>query len=94
VNCPAWIDFCDGSPVLNCTVVNLSTTGAKIAIRLRRSLPETFIMRFSTTATIGIICKPIWAREGAFGVQFLRRIGDSPETADASGTPDGNLSLI
>jgi hypothetical protein len=40
-------------------------------------------MRFSTSATIGIICKPIWAREGAFGVQFLRRIGEKMQRRPA-----------
>src|SRR3954469_7259197 len=83
VSCPASIDFCDGSPVLSCTVVNLSTSGAKIAIQLHRSLPETFVIRFDANATIAMICRPMWTRDGATGVQFLRRVSDSAEPTDA-----------
>jgi hypothetical protein len=78
VNCPGWIDFRDGSPVVSCTVVNLSRTGAKLSIPLRQPLPETFVLRLSTDGTISLVCKTIWAREGAIGVQFLERVGDAP----------------
>jgi hypothetical protein len=78
VNCPAWIDFRDGSPVENCTVVNLSRTGAKLSIPFRQPLPETFVLRLSADGAIAIVCKTIWAREGAVGVQFLKRVDDAP----------------
>jgi len=52
VNCPAWIDFGDGSPLLNCTVVNLSRTGAKLAVSPPKSLPEKFVVRFTSDGAI------------------------------------------
>ena len=66
-------------------MVNLSQTGAKIAIQLRRTLPKRFVVRFTANAAIAIICKPIWEREGAIGVQFLDRVASPPKADDASG---------
>jgi hypothetical protein len=77
VNCPAWIDFADGSPLQRCTVVNLSKTGAKLSVG-RMALPPQFIVRFSPNDGIALLCKVIWSREGALGVHFLSRLDTQP----------------
>lgn len=82
VNCPVWIDFGDGSPLLSCKAVNLSRTGAKLAVGARTTLPERFIVRFTPSGDIAMVCQVVWSREGAAGVRFIRRVGGEP-AADA-----------
>jgi len=75
INCPAWIDFRDGSPLLKCTAVNLSRTGAKLAIGARTRLPNEFVVRFTPNGDIAMVCKIVWSREGAVGLRFIARAG-------------------
>jgi len=81
VNCPVWIDFGDGSPLLSCKAVNLSRTGAKLAVGARTSLPERFIVRFTPSGDIAMVCQVVWSREGAAGVRFIARAGAEPDVA-------------
>jgi PilZ domain len=76
VNCPVWIDLADGSPLRRCTAVNLSRTGAKLSVG-PAPLPERFIVRFSPSSGIAVLCKRIWSREGAVGVSFVSRVDDA-----------------
>ncbi len=76
VNCPAWIDFRDGSPLLKCTAVNLSRTGAKLAVNGRTPLPDEFVLRFTPNGDIAMLCKIVWSREGAVGLRFIARAGN------------------
>ena len=94
LSCAAWIDCCDGSPTLSCTVINLSRTGAKIAVRVTRPLPETFVLRFTANATIAVIAKQIWQRGSAIGVQFLDRVDGPPGAEDASDRLRAKFRLI
>jgi hypothetical protein len=75
VNCPAWIDFGDGSPLLDCKAVNLSRTGAKLAVTPKQHLPDKFTVRFTPDGAIAIMCKVIWAKEIYVGVCFVARDG-------------------
>ena len=79
VNCPAWIDFGDGSPLLKCTAVNLSRTGAKLAVSARTALPQEFVLRFTPNGDIAMVCKIVWAREGTVGLRFIARAGNGAE---------------
>lgn len=78
VNCPVWIDFGDGSPLLSCTAVNLSTTGVKLAVGARTRLPDQFIVRFTQNGDLAMVCKVVWSREGAVGLRFIARVSASP----------------
>ena len=82
VNCPAWIDLADGSPLQRCTAVNLSRTGAKLSVG-RTPLPEQFIVRFAPSSGIAMLCKLIWSREGAVGVHFFSRVDAAMPAARA-----------
>jgi len=75
INCPAWIDFGDGSPLLKCTAVNLSRSGAKLAFKTRTHLPNEFVVRFTPNGDIAMVCKIVWSREGAVGLRFTARAG-------------------
>jgi len=75
VNCPAWIDFGDGSPLLKCTAVNLSRSGAKLAVKTRTHLPNEFVVRFTPDGDIAMVCKIVWQRDGAVGLRFIARAG-------------------
>jgi hypothetical protein len=73
VNCPAWIVLDNGAPPMSCVAVNLSTTGAKLSIRAGLTLPDQFVLKFSETSGIKVLCATVWSREGAVGVRFLSR---------------------
>ena len=80
VNCPVWIDLGNGSPLLSCTAVNLSRTGAKLAVAARTTLPDRFIVRFTPGGDIAMLCEVVWSREGAVGLRFVARVGAEPAT--------------
>ena len=82
VNCPAWIDFGDGSPPLKCTAVNLSRTGAKLAVDARTPLPDEFVLRFTPNGDIAMVCKIVWSRQGAVGLRFIARAGSGVAPQD------------
>ncbi len=77
VNCPVWIDRRDGSPLMNCTAVNLSRTGVKIAIAPNIALPDQFVVRFTPAGDLAMVCKVVWSRDGAVGLRFIGRVGDN-----------------
>jgi len=81
VNCPVWIDFGDGSPLMQCIAVNLSRTGAKLAVNAHTPLPDEFIVRFTPSGDIAMVCKIVWSREGAVGCRFVARVGEPQQQA-------------
>jgi len=78
VNCPVWIDLGNGAPLLSCKAVNLSRTGAKLAVGTHTRLPERFIVRFTQNGDLAMMCQVVWSREGAVGLRFIARIGADP----------------
>ena len=87
VNCPVWIDFGDGSPLLQCKAVNLSRTGAKLAVNTRTPLPDQFVVRFTPNGDIAMVCKTVWSREGATGVRFIARVGEPQQAIEPQQAP-------
>ncbi len=75
VNCPVWIDRRDGSPLMRCRAVNLSRTGAKLAIAPNIALPDQFVVRFTPGGDLAMVCKVVWSRDGAVGLRFIARVG-------------------
>lgn len=67
----------DGSFVCECTLRDVSATGARIAVKVQASaaipeIPPEFILSLSKTGNLVRYCETIWQRDGEIGVRFQR----------------------
>ncbi len=60
---------------MRCRAVNLSRTGAKLAIAPNIALPDQFVVRFTPSGDLAMVCKVVWSRDGAVGLRFIARVG-------------------
>jgi PilZ domain len=70
---PAWLDTGDGSPLLNCTLVDLSESGAKLAIEEAHQIPDTFLLLLTRHGQPRFSCRAVWRTFNAIGVEFASR---------------------
>jgi PilZ domain len=66
----AWLDAGDGSPLVVCTLVDISGSGAKLALDEVNRIPETFKLWLSRYGHPKYACRIVWRRTGAIGVKF------------------------
>lgn len=69
----AWLDTGDGGPLVNCTLVDISESGAKIAIDEVDTVPETFTLWLSRYGYPRYSCRVVWRDCDAIGVRFVSR---------------------
>ena len=72
VHQPGWISFEGGFAARPCVVHDLSSTGAKITIDDRNTLPAKLRLAFSRDAKKGRNCEVVWRRGRSVGVKFVR----------------------
>jgi hypothetical protein len=73
-----------GSELLDCFVLNMSDTGARVSFRKPVALPEAVTLRLGDGSTYPAPC--IWARETEVGLQFMAAPGATASRAgDISG---------
>lgn len=68
----AHIDTSDGSGQIDCTVKDVSQTGARVKIDDTSRLPDDFILRFTKDATPRRHCRVVWRSQSDAGVMFLK----------------------
>jgi len=61
-----------GSPLAQCQVVNISSTGARLNLREPATLPESFFLVLSKNSDVQRRCELIWHSEKGVSVRFLR----------------------
>jgi hypothetical protein len=66
----AWIVL-DGQANQECHVMDISKSGAKIAVGTSSQVPEKFELAFVETATKRQACEVIWRRGKMIGVHFV-----------------------
>jgi hypothetical protein len=66
----AWLDTGDGGPLLNCLLVDISESGAKLAFDEVDQIPETFSLRLSRFGHPRHQCRVVWRSSTALGVTF------------------------
>src|SRR5262245_36155689 len=71
VSCPAWIDVLDGSPVLSCTLSDVSEAGARLATESPKLLPKQFSLILSSDGSVRRRCRVIWRSDNQVGVRYL-----------------------
>jgi hypothetical protein len=67
---PAWLDPGDGGALVRCTLIDISESGAKIAIEEGEQVPESFNLCLSRWRHPRYACRVVWRNALAIGVTF------------------------
>ena len=70
---PAWIDHGDPSTRCNCTLWDVSESGARIILTKDIELPKHFNLLLSLTGASCRYCEVIWREGLSVGVKFLKK---------------------
>lgn len=62
----------DGSWQRDCRVLDVSQTGAKLAIDRAAELPQDFILALSAQGNATRFCQVVWVEDSQIGVRFER----------------------
>jgi hypothetical protein len=64
----AWLDTGEGGPLVACTLIDISPSGAKLAIDSGDQIPETFWLRLTRYGHPRFSCRTVWRSSNAIGV--------------------------
>jgi hypothetical protein len=67
-----WITLDGGFAARPCTVLDLSSAGAKITVDDPHAVPAKVKLAFSRDARTGRTCEVVWRRGKTLGVKFVR----------------------
>jgi hypothetical protein len=67
-----WITLDGGFAARPCTVLDLSSAGAKITIDDPQGVPAKMRLAFSRDVRTGRTCEVVWRRGKTLGVKFVR----------------------
>jgi hypothetical protein len=67
-----WITLDGGFAARPCTVLDLSSAGAKITVDDPQAVPAKVRLAFSRDARTGRVCEVVWRRGKTLGVKFVR----------------------
>jgi hypothetical protein len=77
----AWLHAEEnGALIVECTIINMSETGAKLVLKGAADLPEQFILRLSADGRVARKCRIAWESGSEMGVQFVARLVREPGT--------------
>jgi len=68
----AWLDTGDGAPLLACTLVDISPSGAKLMIEESEQVPECFSLRLTRYGHQRFSCRTVWRSSNVLGVRFVK----------------------
>lgn len=68
----AWLDTGEGRPLLVCTLVDISQSGAKLSLDAIDQIPETFSLRLTRDGHPRFACRTVWRNSNMIGVAFAR----------------------
>jgi hypothetical protein len=66
----AWLDTGDGGPLVICTLVDISPSGAKLALEEAHQIPDTFSLRLTRYGHPRFSCRTVWRNSNSIGVTF------------------------
>ena len=73
ISYPAFIDFGDGSPTIECTLCDASQEGALLAVAEPDGVPNEFILALSSDGATRRRYRKAWRTEDQVGIEFLKR---------------------
>ena len=91
---PAWIDVGNDARLQRCTLVDMSDSGARLAVDDIESLPDKFLLALSRSGQPRQSCNVVWRRHDEIGIEFiasLRANARSSESIDAASPQCGNV---
>jgi len=68
----AWLDLGQGRPLLTCTLVDISPSGAKVAVRDATELPPTFALLLTRDGKQNFSCRIVWRNTETLGIAFAK----------------------
>jgi hypothetical protein len=71
INRPAWISIDNALPLLQCTLIDLSDSGAKLELQNTDGIPTTFCLWLSRRGHLRHSCKLVWNYQNTIGVKFV-----------------------
>jgi hypothetical protein len=75
LNYPAWIAL-DIDKLIECVVLNISESGAKLKVIDNANIPDQFVLLFSKNGSPRRTCRVSWRTSDEIGVQFEKRTAD------------------
>ena len=66
----AWICVGDGLPLRNCTLIDISDSGAKVELEDADDIPGIFSLWLSRHGHPRYSCRVVWSHKNKIGVQF------------------------
>jgi len=66
----AWISVGDGLPLRNCTVIDISDSGAKLILDDIDEMPLEFGLWLSRYGHPRYSCRIVWSKQNTIGVRF------------------------
>jgi len=67
---PAWISVGDSLALRKCTLIDISDSGAKLALDDTNELPEKFSLWLSRHGHPRYTCRIVWSDHNTIGVKF------------------------
>ena len=66
----AWISVGEGLPLRDCTVIDISDSGAKLTLENIDEIPREFSLRLSRYGHSCYSCRIVWSKLNTIGVRF------------------------
>ena len=85
LNSPAWIDVGNDARLQRCTVVDMSDSGARLAVDDIECLPDRFLLALSRFDQPSQNCNVVWRRHDEIGIEFVASVQAS--ACDSDGAP-------
>jgi len=64
----------DGASLGHCVIRDISATGAQLAFKTPKALPENFILLLSPDGRVRRQCAVVWRSDDALGVKFISKL--------------------
>jgi hypothetical protein len=61
-----------GAPIAKCTIVDVSSNGAKLALKQPMTPPDSFVLVLSKNGGVRRRCEVTWRSDESIGVRFVR----------------------
>jgi hypothetical protein len=68
----AWLDTGEGGPLVACTLLDISPSGAKLEFDTNERIPETFCLRLTRYGHQHFSCRTVWRSSNMIGVTIAK----------------------
>jgi PilZ domain len=66
----AWLDTGGGGPLVACTLVDISPSGAKLLFDATDQIPDSFCLQLTRYGQQRFSCRTVWRSSNTIGVTF------------------------